>query len=94
MNGDGSLAREELTHCLKGCILAGYGLDQEEVEDCERDIVEICMKKLDMDRGHYHLFLTHWLTIGPSTLLIVYSEAVVFLALQTVRSHFPTSKTP
>lgn len=45
MNGDGSLAREELHHCLKGCILSGYGIDDDEIEDCERDIVEIAMKK-------------------------------------------------
>jgi len=50
MNADGSLAREELYHCLKGCIFSGYGIDDDEIEDCERDIVEIAMRKLDTDR--------------------------------------------
>jgi len=50
MNGDGALAREELHHCLKGCIFAGFGIDEDEIEECERDIVEIAMRKLDNDR--------------------------------------------
>jgi Ca2+-binding EF-hand superfamily protein len=50
MNGDRSLAREELYQCLKGCIVPGYGVDNEEIEDAERDIVEIAMKKLDVNR--------------------------------------------
>lgn len=50
INGDGSLAREELHHCLKGCIYSGFGIDDDEIEDCERDIVEIAMRKLDTDR--------------------------------------------
>ncbi len=50
MNGDRSLAREELYHCLKGCMIPGYGLDQEDIEDAEKDIVEIAMKKLDVNR--------------------------------------------
>jgi len=49
INGDGGLAREELSHCLKGCIYPGYGVDDDEIEECERDIVEIAMKKLDVD---------------------------------------------
>jgi Ca2+-binding EF-hand superfamily protein len=32
MNGDRSLAREELWQCLKGCIYPGYGLDNDEIE--------------------------------------------------------------
>jgi len=50
MNGDRSLAREELFHCLKGCIHAGYGVDSDEIEEVEKEIVEIAMKKLDIDR--------------------------------------------
>jgi len=49
INGDGGLAREELSHCLKGCIFHGYGIEPDEIDDCERDIVEIAMKKLDVD---------------------------------------------
>lgn len=41
MNGDRSLAREELSHCLKGCMYMGYGIDSDELDECERDIVEI-----------------------------------------------------
>jgi len=50
MNGDGGLAREELHHCLKGCIYAGYGIEGDEVDECERDLVEIVMRTLDVDR--------------------------------------------
>ncbi|OXA42827.1 EF-hand calcium-binding domain-containing protein 1 [Folsomia candida] len=50
MNGDRSLAREELYHCLRGCMHPGYGIDADELEECEREIVEIAMKKLDVDR--------------------------------------------
>lgn len=41
MNGDRSLAREELSHCLKGCMYLGYGIDSDEIDECERDIIEI-----------------------------------------------------
>ncbi|CAL8109543.1 unnamed protein product [Orchesella dallaii] len=41
LNGDGGLAREELHHCLKGCIYSGYGVEGDEMEECEREIVEI-----------------------------------------------------
>jgi len=50
MNGDRSLAREELNHCLKGCMYMGYGVDADELDECERDIVEIAMRKLDVDK--------------------------------------------
>jgi len=50
MNGDRSLAREELFHCLRGCIHPGYGVDSDEIEEVEKEIVEIAMKKLDVDR--------------------------------------------
>jgi len=49
LNGDGGLAREELHHCLKGCIYTGYGVEVDEMEECEREIVEIVMKALDVD---------------------------------------------
>jgi len=50
MNGDRSLAREELSHCLKGCLFVGYGVDADELDECEREIIEITMRKLDVDR--------------------------------------------
>jgi len=50
MNGDKSLAREELNHCLKGCMYMGYGVDSDELDDCEREIVEIALRKLDVDK--------------------------------------------
>ncbi|ODN02231.1 EF-hand calcium-binding domain-containing protein 1 [Orchesella cincta] len=50
LNGDGGLAREELHHCLKGCIYSGYGVEGDEMEECEREIVEIVMKGLDVDK--------------------------------------------
>jgi len=50
MNCDRSLAREELSHCLKGCIETGYSVDADGIEECEQEIVEIWMRKLDVDR--------------------------------------------
>ena len=50
MNGDRSLAREELYQCLKGCIIPGFAVEPDEIDECERDIVEITMRKLDKDR--------------------------------------------
>jgi len=50
MNGDGSLAREELHQCLKGCFIPGVGgIDYDEIEDAERDIVDMAMRKLDVN---------------------------------------------
>jgi len=50
MNGDGGLAREELHHCLKGSLYPGYGIEGDEVDECERELVEIVMRQLDVDR--------------------------------------------
>lgn len=49
LNGDGGLAREELHHCLKGCIYTGYGIDPDELDEAEREIVEIVMRTLGED---------------------------------------------
>lgn len=43
------MAHAELHHCLRGCIVPGYGIDMEEIEDAEKEIVDICMRKLDVD---------------------------------------------
>lgn len=40
------MAREELHHCLKGCIYTGYGIDPDELDEAEREIVEIVMRTL------------------------------------------------
>jgi len=48
-NQDGSIDRDELHHCLRGCIHPGYGIDLEDIEDAENDIVEMVMKKLDVN---------------------------------------------
>jgi len=51
INGDRSLAREELAQCLRGCMYPYGGVLQvEEVDEALREIVEIGMKKLDKDR--------------------------------------------
>jgi Ca2+-binding EF-hand superfamily protein len=51
INGDKSLAREELFHCLKGSLIPYSGvMHGDEVEEGLREIVEIGMKKLDTDR--------------------------------------------
>jgi Ca2+-binding EF-hand superfamily protein len=50
INGDRSLAREELHQCIRGCIVGGYSVENDEIDECERDIVDICMRKLDKDR--------------------------------------------
>jgi hypothetical protein len=70
MNNDGSLAREELHHCLKGCLYVGYGLDEDEIEDCERDIVEIAMKKLDTDRDGQITFTDFARAVKKDALLL------------------------
>lgn len=51
INGDKSLAREELYHCLKGSLLPYSGvLTSDELDEGIREIVEIGMKKLDKDK--------------------------------------------
>jgi Ca2+-binding EF-hand superfamily protein len=56
LNGDRSIGREEVHHLLRQCInpLPGVGLaaiDPEEVADASRDIVEMAMQKLDVDKN-------------------------------------------
>ncbi|CAL8094057.1 unnamed protein product [Orchesella dallaii] len=36
--------------CLEGCIVPGYGVEAEEAEECEREIIELAMRKLDIDK--------------------------------------------
>jgi hypothetical protein len=50
INGDRSLAREELFHCLKSCLIRTTGIE-EDVEESVKEIVEIAMKKLDVDKN-------------------------------------------
>ncbi|XP_021950163.1 EF-hand calcium-binding domain-containing protein 1 isoform X1 [Folsomia candida] len=51
INGDKSLAREELSHCLKGGLVPYAGvMNGDEIEEAMREIVEIGMKKLDRDK--------------------------------------------
>lgn len=51
INGDKSLAREELLYCLKGSLIPYSGvLSNDEIEEAVREIVEIGMKKLDRDK--------------------------------------------
>ncbi|CAG7834835.1 unnamed protein product [Allacma fusca] len=51
VNGDRSLAREEIFMCLDGSFRPGRGiLEKEEISDSIRDIVEIMMRKLDVDK--------------------------------------------
>jgi len=70
MNGDGSLAREELYQCLKGSFLAGYGLEPDEIEDAERDIVELALKKLDVNRDGQITFEDFKAAVKTDPLLI------------------------
>jgi len=51
INGDKSLAREELSHCLKGGLIPYAGvINADEIEEGMREVVEIGMKKLDKDK--------------------------------------------
>jgi len=50
INGDRSLAREELYHCLKNCLIRSVAID-EDVDESIKDIVEMAMKKLDTDKN-------------------------------------------
>jgi Ca2+-binding EF-hand superfamily protein len=50
VNGDRSLAREELFMCLDGSVRPGRKiLEKEEVSDAVKDLVEMTMKKLDVN---------------------------------------------
>lgn len=44
INGDRSLAREELYHCLKNCLLRSLAID-EDVEESIKDIVVRFLEK-------------------------------------------------
>ena len=70
MNGDRALAREELHQCLKGCIIPGFSVDQEEIDECERDIVEIAMRKLDKDRDGQITYPDFRLAVKEDPLLL------------------------
>jgi len=51
INGDKSLAREELHTCLKSSIIPYHGvINGDELDEGIREIVEIGMKKLDVDK--------------------------------------------
>lgn len=51
INGDGCIDREELFHYLRKTMLTVPSvMPAEEVEESIKDIVEICMRKLDKDR--------------------------------------------
>jgi len=62
INGDRNIGREEVQAMLRNCInpLPGdgtSGIDPEEVADASRDIADLVIQKLDVDRNGYLLQL-------------------------------------
>ncbi|CAL8118364.1 unnamed protein product [Orchesella dallaii] len=50
INGDRSLGRDEIQSCLRGCIVHLPGiLELEEVDEATNEIVELAMRKFDLD---------------------------------------------
>jgi len=49
INGDGALEREELSFFLADCLMEGEILNSEEVEEGTKEIVDMLMKKLDVN---------------------------------------------
>jgi len=82
INGDRSLAREELAQCLRGCMYPYGGvLNVDEVEEALREVVEIGMKKLDKDKDGQ---ITH-----PDFINACFSDP---LLLQSIGPCLPTTK--
>ena len=71
VNGDRSLAREELFMCLEGSMRPGRGiLDKDEIEDAVKDIVEIAMRKLDVNKDGQITYEDFRLAVQRDPLLI------------------------
>ena len=102
MNGDHSLAHEELFQCLKGCIVPGYGVERDEIEDAEKDIVETCMRKLDVNRDGQITFDDYQQAVHIDPLLLQACgeclpsprAAATFLATMTVEYRSYSSAYP
>jgi len=50
INGDRSLSKEELFQCLGNCLIRTQGFE-EDVEESIKEIVDIAMKKIDIDKN-------------------------------------------
>jgi Ca2+-binding EF-hand superfamily protein len=52
INLDHGIGREELHSCLRGCLhpVRGTGMDELDLEEGSREIVELVMRKMDLDR--------------------------------------------
>jgi len=69
INGDRSLAREELFHCLKNCLIRTSGIE-EDVEESVKEIVEIAMRKLDTDKNGQITFPDFQAAVNSDPLLL------------------------
>lgn len=69
MAGDRSLAREELYHCLKNCLIRTSGIE-EDVEESIKEIVEIALKKLDKDKNGQITFSDFHAAVHGDNLLL------------------------
>lgn len=67
--GDRSLAREELYHCLKNCLIRTAGIE-EDVEESIKEIVEIALKKLDKDKNGQITFSDFHAAVHGDNLLL------------------------
>ncbi|ODN06027.1 EF-hand calcium-binding domain-containing protein 1 [Orchesella cincta] len=64
-----SLAREELYHCLKNCLIRTAGIE-EDVEESIKEIVEIALKKLDKDKNGQVTFSDFYAAVQADNLLL------------------------
>lgn len=69
LKGDRSLAREELYHCLKNCLIRTAGFE-EDVEESIKEIVEIALKKLDKDKNGQITFSDFHAAVHGDNLLL------------------------
>jgi len=85
INGDRSLAREELSVCLKSCIRPNYGIPDDEIDESEREIVEMALKKLDVDQDGQITYTDFQRAVKLDPLLL--QAAGIFLVFRSI-SHF------
>ena len=67
-NGDQSLARDEVYHLLKNCVMKNP--QEEDPEEGVRDLIDLVMKKLDVNRDGFVSFEDYEATVKTEPLLL------------------------
>ena len=70
INGDRSLARDELLMCFEGCFRARGDMDASEVEEAIQDLVQLAMGKLDVDKDGIITFTDFQAAVENDPLLL------------------------